>query len=30
MASVTLKNVFKEYEWVTYVVSDFSLDVLMV
>lgn len=30
MASVTLKNVFKEYEWVVYIVSNFSLDLLVV
>jgi len=30
MDSVTLKNVFKEYEWVVYIVSNFSLDLLVV
>ncbi len=30
MANVTLKNMFKDYERGTCVVSDFSLDVLVV
>lgn len=30
MTNVTLKNVFKEYEWVIYIVSNFSLALLVV